>query len=148
MLEPAPVDTPLESTTAGREIADALPVELEGGIMRTVTQAGNGRAAAAGDEVRFHFSSHLVDSDKTLSSSAGWDEPCRVHLGSGEHSIVPGLERALAGLATGARARIEVPAELAYGKDGSPASGVPAGAKLVFDVQIMGITEFAGAETR
>lgn len=131
---------PLETGGDAGDLAKALPVELEGGILRTVTQAGQGPVAASGDEVRFQFSSHLADSDKVLSSSAGWDEPCRVQLGAGEHTIVPGLERALAGLAAGARARIEVPAELAYGKDGLPASGIPAGAKLVFDVQILGVS--------
>lgn len=61
-----------------------------------------------------------------VASTKGWTTPCVIELGSSaKPALMPGFARALEGLQVGTRARITVPAELAYGKQGNTSAGVP-----------------------
>lgn len=68
-------------------------------------------AVKAGDTVRIHYTGTLSDGT-TFDSSRG-REPLEFTLGSGQ--IIPGLERAIDGMAVGETRQVEVPMNDAYG---------------------------------
>ena len=72
-----------------------------------------------------------------IDSSRERGEPLEAKLDGA--SLIPGMERALVGLCVGASAIAVVPPELGYGAKGS--GGIPGGATLNFDVEVVDITE-------
>jgi len=69
-------------------------------------------AAKQGDTVRIHYTGTLNDGT-TFDSSAGRD-PLEFTVGSGQ--IIPGLEKAIPGMAVGEKKTVEVPCAEAYGE--------------------------------
>lgn len=68
--------------------------------------------ATAGKKVRIHYTGTL-DDGSVFDSSEGRD-PLEFTLGSGQ--IIPGLDRAIDGMATGEQKTVTIPAEEAYGE--------------------------------
>lgn len=112
-------------------------VDKGDGCTVEITKDGGGAVAHVGDEVTLSCDTHLKDAETKIASTEGWDSPLRLRVG--DSSVLPGLSRGLDGLAVGTQARIEVPPALAYGTTGSPSSGIPADATLVFEVEILGV---------
>ena len=67
--------------------------------------------AAAGNQVLFHYTGSLTDG--TVFDSSTGREPLKVELGRGQ--IIPGVDRALTGMAPGDTKTVTVPADEAYG---------------------------------
>jgi len=67
--------------------------------------------AKTGDTVRIHYTGTLSDGS-TFDTSSGRD-PLEFTVGSGQ--IIPGLDRAIAGMTVGDRKTVTVPAVEAYG---------------------------------
>ncbi|PJE30073.1 FKBP-type peptidyl-prolyl cis-trans isomerase SlyD [Pseudooceanicola marinus] len=67
--------------------------------------------AKSGDTVRIHYTGTLTDGT-TFDSSAG-REPLEFTVGSGQ--IIPGLDKAIPGMAVGETQKVEIPSEEAYG---------------------------------
>lgn len=67
--------------------------------------------AAAGKTVRFHYTGSLADG--TVFDSSIERDPLEVTLGAGQ--IIPGVDRALTGMAPGDDKKVTLPAEEAYG---------------------------------
>lgn len=109
------------------------------GCFVDVLAEGSGRALAAGDEAILAYEARVCGADVPFASTRGSLEPFIARLDpSSRPALIPGLVRGLIGLTIGTKARIEVPPELAYGKGGLPAAGIPADASLVFDVEVLG----------
>lgn len=66
----------------------------------------------SGDTVRLHYTGTLQDGT-TFDSSAGRD-PLEFTVGSGQ--IIPGLDKAIPGMAVGDKKTVTVPADEAYGQ--------------------------------
>ncbi|OUD09969.1 peptidylprolyl isomerase [Marivivens niveibacter] len=66
----------------------------------------------SGDTVRIHYTGTLT-SGETFDSSAGRD-PLEFVVGSGQ--IIPGLDKALPGMAVGDKKSVDVPCAEAYGE--------------------------------
>ncbi|MBN7787503.1 peptidylprolyl isomerase [Ponticoccus gilvus] len=66
----------------------------------------------SGDTVRIHYTGTLTDGS-TFDSSAGRD-PLEFTVGSGQ--IIPGLDKAMPGMAVGEKKQVTVPADEAYGQ--------------------------------
>ncbi len=69
------------------------------------------RAATAGNQVLFHYTGSLADGTVFDTSTAR--QPLRVEIGRGQ--IIPGVDRALAGMAPGDSKTVTVAAAEAYG---------------------------------
>ncbi|HEX8299604.1 MAG TPA: FKBP-type peptidyl-prolyl cis-trans isomerase [Rubricoccaceae bacterium] len=80
--------------------------------------------ATAGDTVHIHYTGTLADGSE-FDSSRG-REPLRFTLGAGQ--VVPGFDRAVAGMAEGETQTVTIPAAEAYGEhDPENTLVVPAG---------------------
>jgi FKBP-type peptidyl-prolyl cis-trans isomerase 2 len=67
--------------------------------------------AKSGDTVRIHYTSRLEDGKLVDSSTSR--EPVEFTLGAGE--VIPGLEKAVTGMAPGESRSAEIPVDQAYG---------------------------------
>ncbi|THH37129.1 peptidylprolyl isomerase [Aliishimia ponticola] len=91
-----------------------------------------------GDTVQIHYTGTLSDG-ATFDSSAGRD-PLSFEVGSGQ--IIPGLDKALPGMAVGDKKKVEVPCDEAYGpinpgmQQAVPREGIPAEIPLEIGMQL------------
>ena len=81
---------------------------------------GKGRAAKKGDKVTMQYVG--VAWSTSVEFDASWDagEPFTFTLGKGK--VIPGWDEGIPGMRKGGRRQLTIPAELAYGAQGSPPS--------------------------
>ncbi|MFT2007243.1 FKBP-type peptidyl-prolyl cis-trans isomerase [Pontibacter sp. 13R65] len=104
------------------------------GVYYTVTQAGQGPQAAAGDLVSVHYKLSNL-SGKQLETSEG-NDPFKFPLGRGQ--VIPGWDDAIAQLKEGSKATLLIPSPLAYGaREQGP--DMPANSILRFDIELVDV---------
>jgi FKBP-type peptidyl-prolyl cis-trans isomerase FkpA len=123
-----PSETPASAAVNSLEILELKP--------------GAGAAIAAGQQAAVQYTGWLYEvsaSDKKgkqFDSSSNTGQPFRFVVGAGQ--VIKGWDQGVLGMKVGARRRLIIPADLAYGESG--AGGViPPGATLVFDVDLVAI---------
>ena len=94
---------------------------------------GKGKQAKDGDKVSVQYVGVLRDGGKEFDSSWKRKQAFDVTLGAGQ--VIKGWDQGLVGMREGGRRRLIIPAELAYGAQGSPPA-IPANAALVFDIDL------------
>lgn len=97
---------------------------------------GTGPEAKAGEPVTVNYVGVLYHGGKEFDSSWKRSEPFAFTLGKGQ--VIKGWDQGVAGMKVGGRRELIIPAELAYGKTGSPPT-IPANAPLVFVVDLLGV---------
>jgi peptidylprolyl isomerase len=97
---------------------------------------GTGPEAKAGDPVTVNYVGVLYHGGKEFDASWKRNEPFAFALGKGQ--VIKGWDQGVAGMKVGGRRELIIPAELAYGKTGSPPT-IPANAPLVFVVDLLGV---------
>lgn len=121
------------------EAAFAKEVEgfskTESGLYYQITEHGTGEQPQRGQYVAVHYTGMLLD--KTVfDSSYRRREPIEFKVGVGQ--VISGWDEGIMLLHQGDKARLVIPAELAYGSRG--AGGViPPNAPLIFDVELVKI---------
>jgi hypothetical protein len=83
--------------------------------------------------VAVHYDAYLPDKSK-WDSSRDRGRPLRFRVGTG--MVIPGLDEGIMQLSIGARARMVIPADLAYGKKGFPGL-VPPNTPVEFDIELI-----------
>ena len=105
------------------------------GMNVEVIQRGNGEVAKAGDTVTVNYVGMLQDGTK-FDSSIDRGQPFSLTLG--QNSVIQGWELGVVGMRVGAKRKLTIPPELAYGSSG--AGGViPPNATLIFEIDLLGI---------
>ena len=98
--------------------------------------------ASSGDLLSMHYTGSVDESSETgvkgkkFDSSRDRSDVFKFTLGKGQ--VINGWEKGLLGLCKGAKARLTLPPEMAYGPGGAGAD-IPGGATLLFDVEIVDI---------
>ena len=100
-------------------------------------KVGTGAEAKAGDEVRVHYTGWLTDGTK-FDSSVDRGQPFSFTLGVG--MVIKGWDEGVAGMKVGGKRKLTIPAHLGYGAR-SAGRVIPPNATLVFEVELLGITE-------
>lgn len=101
---------------------------------------GSGATAAAGQNVKVHYTGWLADGTK-FDSTKDRNDPLIFPLGAGR--VIKGWDEGLQGMKVGGRRKLTVPPTLAYGMRGA-GGVVPPNATLVFEMELLGIGEQAG----
>jgi FKBP-type peptidyl-prolyl cis-trans isomerase len=96
---------------------------------------GTGKEAKTGDTVTVNYVGVLYKGGKEFDASWKRKEPFQFKLGQGQ--VIKGWDQGIPGMKVGGRRELVIPAELAYGKTGSPPT-IPANAPLVFVVDLLG----------
>jgi peptidylprolyl isomerase len=97
---------------------------------------GTGPEAKAGQPVTVNYVGVLYKGGKEFDSSWKRSEPFAFTLGKGQ--VIKGWDQGVAGMKVGGRRELIIPAELAYGKTGSPPT-IPPNAPLVFVVDLLSV---------
>jgi len=107
---------------------------LESGLQYEVVEAGEeGDKPEASSKVRVHYHGTFIDGTK-FDSSVDRGEPAEFPVGG----VIAGWTEALQLMNKGAKWKLHIPYNLAYGAQGSP-GGIPPYATLVFDVELIDI---------
>jgi peptidylprolyl isomerase len=127
-----PTSGPLASKPAVTVPSGAAPAKL---VTKEII-VGTGPEAKAGDSVTVNYVGVLYKGGKEFDSSWKRNEPFTFTLGKGQ--VIPGWDQGVAGMKVGGRRELIIPAELAYGKTGSPPT-IPPNSPLVFVVDLLGV---------
>ncbi len=127
-----PTSGPLASKPSVTVPSGAAPTKL---VTKEII-VGTGPEAKAGDSVTVNYVGVLYKGGKEFDSSWKRNEPFTFTLGKGQ--VIPGWDQGVAGMKVGGRRELIIPAELAYGKTGSPPT-IPPNSPLVFVVDLLGV---------
>jgi FKBP-type peptidyl-prolyl cis-trans isomerase len=95
---------------------------------------GTGAEAKPGDAVTVNYVGALYSNGKVFDASWKRKETFDFTLGKGQ--VIQGWDKGIVGMKVGGRRELIIPAELAYGKAGSPPK-IPPNAPLVFVVDLL-----------
>jgi peptidylprolyl isomerase len=111
--------------------------------MRYVDVAiGTGKLAEAGKLFSVHYTGWLLDGTK-FDSSRDKEKPLTFE--QGKRKVIPGWDAGFEGMRVGGKRRLFIPYQLAYGEKGR--SKIPPKAELIFDVELMDVTDPPPVET-
>jgi peptidylprolyl isomerase len=97
---------------------------------------GTGPEAKAGEKITVNYVGVLYKGGTEFNASWETKEPFSFTLGEGQ--VIKGWDQGIPGMKVGGRRELIIPAELAYGKAGSPPK-IPANAPLVFVVDLLAV---------
>ena len=109
------------------------------GLIINDTVVGTGKAAAAGQDVKVHYTGWLFyggERGKKFDSSKDRGQPFEFALGGGQ--VIKGWDEGVQGMKVGGSRTLTIPPELGYGSRG--AGGViPPSATLIFEVELLAV---------
>ncbi|MFT5198253.1 MAG: FKBP-type peptidyl-prolyl cis-trans isomerase [Planctomycetota bacterium] len=126
---------PAEAPATRQIPADTEIQTTESGLKYSVLQPGNGKEFPGfGDKVKVHYSGWLTDGTM-FDSSYNRSEPTEFAIGQ----VIEGWNEGLALMSPGAKLKLTIPFDLAYGEAGRPPT-IPAKSTLIFEVELIAIT--------
>jgi peptidylprolyl isomerase len=114
----------------------AVAESTSSGLRYVVRKPGTGDTPKVGDTVAAHYVGFLEDGSR-FDSSYDRKEPFTFPVGQGQ--VIKGWDEVFQLMREGEMMRVIIPPELAYGKRGHRQYGIPPGATLVFDVELVDI---------
>lgn len=106
---------------------------LPSGLQYEVVKEGTGATPTATSQVTVHYTGALTDGT-VFDSSVERGEPASFQV----NGVIPGWTEALQLMKTGAKWKLYIPSDLAYGAQGIPGT-IPPNSVLVFDVELLGV---------
>jgi FKBP-type peptidyl-prolyl cis-trans isomerase FklB len=107
-------------------------IVLPSGLQYQVLVKGSGAKPKATDTVTVHYRGTLIDGTE-FDSSFKRNEPAKLQL----DRVIAGWSEALQHMSEGAKWKLFVPAQLAYGARG--VGPIPANSTLIFDVELIAV---------
>ena len=99
--------------------------------------AGDGAAVDLGDTVVVHLM--IVRGDNQVVVVNTWEESAPLQIVVAEGQTFPGLFEGLIGAQVGDTLAIAMPPELAFGEQGEPTIGLPAGVDVIAVAEVVGV---------
>ena len=120
---PEAPSTPTEGGKVSKDIDQKPEIPKPTGSPPTKLEAldivkGKGKAAKDGDKVTVQYVGVAFSTGEEFDASWERNEPFEFTLGAGE--VIPGWDEGVVGMKEGGRRQLTIPAELAYGAQGSP----------------------------
>jgi FKBP-type peptidyl-prolyl cis-trans isomerase FkpA len=105
---------------------------------------GAGRVAANGNKVTTNYTGWLYSASAAENKGTQFDTsigktPFAFTLGAGQ--VIKGWDQGIVGMAVGGRRRLVIPPSLGYGSAGAGGGAIPPNATLVFDIEIVNVTD-------
>lgn len=109
--------------------------ELEGGMQYKVLQQGTGKKPRLNSNVRAHYAGALLNGSE-FDSSYKRGNPFEAPV----NALIKGWQVALPMMGEGSKWKLWIPSDMGYG-DGGAGSGIPGGALLVFDIELLEVLD-------
>ncbi len=109
--------------------------ETKSGLQYKVIEPGTGATPTRGDTVKCNYRGMLIDGTE-FDASEKHGGPASFPV----EGVIPGWTEALQLMKVGAKWKLYIPAELAYGNN-PPGPPIEAGSTLVFDIELLGIED-------
>lgn len=106
-------------------------VETASGLQYEILRKGSGMSPTVDDDVEVHYSGELIDGTK-FDSSYDRDHTVTFEV----NQVIDGFTEALQLMREGAKYRLYIPSELAYGEKGA-GQFIPPNATLVWEVELI-----------
>ena len=113
--------------------AEPGAVRTASGLVYREMKPGTGASPKVTDTVKVHYRGTLVDGTE-FDSSYKRNEPAQFPL----NQVIPCWTEGVQRMKVGGQSRLVCPPSIAYGDRGSPPV-IPAGATLIFEVELLGI---------
>ena len=107
---------------------------LKSGLQYKILREGSGLLPQAEDEVEVHYTGTLINNE-VFDSSIDRGEPASFQVGG----VIKGWSEALQLMKVGAKWKLFIPSDLAYGESGSNSIGP--NETLIFEVELIGVTQ-------
>lgn len=128
-----------EKKASAAFIAEAAAQEhasqTESGLVISIFEEGSGKSPKATDTVKVHYTGKLRDGS-VFDSSVDRGVPAEFPL----NGVIPCWTEGVQKMKVGGKARLVCPSDIAYGDRGSPPR-IPGGAALVFEIDLLSISE-------
>ncbi|MGF1578506.1 MAG: FKBP-type peptidyl-prolyl cis-trans isomerase [Gemmataceae bacterium] len=111
-------------------------VTLDSGLQYKILKAGTGKSPKATDTVKTHYHGTLIDGT-VFDSSVKRQMPATFPV----NGVIKGWTEALQKMKVGAKWKLFVPADLAYGETPRPGGPIGPNATLIFEVELLAIVE-------
>jgi FKBP-type peptidyl-prolyl cis-trans isomerase FklB len=108
-------------------------MQTASGLQYEIIKNGTGPKPSREDTVTAHYAGSLLDG-KEFDNSYKRGEPLTIPVAG----VIPGWTEALQLMPVGSKWKLYIPSDIAYGDYGN--SGIPGGATLVFEVELLGIS--------
>jgi peptidylprolyl isomerase len=120
---PEAPSTPTEGGKVSKDLDEKPEIPKPTGSPPTKLEAldivkGKGKATKEGDKVTVQYVGVAFSTGEEFDASWERNEPFEFTLGAGE--VIPGWDQGVVGMKVGGRRQLTIPAELAYGAQGSP----------------------------
>jgi len=128
-------------TIKNKSINNVENIQQVEGVKITVLSEGSGAPAKVGDNVTMNYTGTLEDGtafDSNVDPKFNHVSPFIFNLGSKQ--VIPGWDIGVVGMKVGEKRRLEINPEYAYGATGV-GSIIPPNAKLIFEVELVAITQ-------
>ena len=105
---------------------------------------GAGRVAANGNKVTANYTGWLYSATAAENKGRQFDTsigkpPFTFTLGAGQ--VIKGWDQGIVGMAVGGKRKLIIPPSLGYGSTGAGGGAIPPNATLVFDVEVVNVTD-------
>lgn len=124
-----------DAPKTGTTLQKPKQVKTKSGLRYTDTVVGTGDEAKAGQTVTVNYKGTLKNG--TVFDQSYGREPFKFILGAGQ--VIPGWDEGVAGMKTGGKRTLVIPAKLGYGKDGTPDGTIPRNATLNFEIELLSV---------
>ena len=128
-----PCDTPEEQEFLTLAAAEEGAIRTESGLVFLNLRVGEGPRPVGDNRVQVHYEGRLTDGT-VFDSSYKRGRPSTFNL----TDVIPGWTEALLMMNGGGKAKLTLPARLAYGRKGQKKT-IPPCTTLVFEVELIGI---------
>jgi FKBP-type peptidyl-prolyl cis-trans isomerase len=133
-------DSPAPAAACPQPSGDGV-VEIQDGLVATITRSGYGRAAQSRDYADVHTTLWLYDESAgdgrgTEIWSSGGTQPFQFQIDAGQ--VIAGWDLGVKCMLVGEKRELRIPPELGYGERGKPP--VPPNATLLFEIELVKLT--------
>jgi len=130
-VSPAPPTS--SASYLDKAAAEPGAIRTASGLVYREMKIGTGASPKVTDTVKVHYRGTLVDGTE-FDSSYKRNEPAQFPL----NQVIPCWTEGVQRMKVGGQSRLVCPPNIAYGDRGSPPV-IPAGATLIFEVELLGI---------
>lgn len=120
----------------GTKLEGFTPVASVDSLQVTDLQVGTGEEVKTGATVTAHYTGALAKDGTIFESSHDSGEPATFPLSG----VIAGWQQGVPGMKVGGKRRLLIPANLAYGEQGSPPAIGP-NEPLVFDIEMVNVQQ-------